>query len=64
MKYQIKFKNEVGDWEDTGTEINDLRKASAEARDLQRILDKDKKEVGCCYAVFKETTKVYQANGY
>jgi hypothetical protein len=70
MRYYLSFRNEVGDFEDLEHEFNDLRKATAEARDLQRILSKDKKEARCYYAVFETRPEldkdllVYKANGY
>jgi hypothetical protein len=63
--YYISFKNEFGQWEDQTFETDDLRKATFEARELQRILDKDKKEIGACYCVRDKTgTIIFQANGY
>ena len=70
-KYYLSFYNEFGQWEDQTFETDDIRKATFEARELQRILNKDKKEAGACYAVFERDrteresdTKIFQANGY
>lgn len=69
MKYYISFKDEFGNWEDQDFTSDDLRKATSEARDLQRILDKDRKEAGACYAVVERAPNlhdnvIFKANGY
>ena len=63
-KYIIKFRNEVGEWENIDREFSDLRGATFEARDLQRILSKDRKDSTCYYAVFYERHLIYSAYGY
>ena len=70
-KYYLSFKDEFGQWNDQTYETNDLRKATFEARELQRILDKDKKEAGACYGVIERHPNnglhdniIFQANGY
>lgn len=64
MKYKIKFRNEVRDWEKMDREFSTLREATFEARDLQRILSKDRKDSICYYAVFYNGYLIYSAYGY
>ena len=62
--YVIRFRNEVGDWESIDREFPTLRNATFEARDLQRILSKDRKDSTCYYAVFYDEKLIYSAYGY
>ena len=62
--YVIKFHNEVGDWEDIDREFSNLRDATFEARDLQGILSKDRKDSTCYYAVFCNGAPIYSAYAY
>ncbi len=68
-KYYVSFCNEQNDWEDTGFGSNNIRNATFEARDLQRILSRDKKDSNCYYAVFERVSDcinklIYSARGY
>lgn len=69
-KYFVSFCNEQGDWEDLGIGSDNLRSATFEARDLQRILSTERKEANCYYAVFesngleKDSILKYSARGY
>jgi hypothetical protein len=67
-KYYVSFCNEQGDWEDPGFGSDNLRTATSETRDLQRILSPDRKGAGCYYAVFErivpDSSKlIYSARG-
>ena len=70
MSYYLSFRNEVGDYEDLDRFFEDLRKATFEARDLQRILSKEKKDMGCSYVVVQEEPHglndqiIFRADGY
>ena len=70
FRYYVSLRNECTDWEDTDIQSNNLRKMTAEARDLQRILSPEKKDAGMYYAVFErlggdlDDFQVYSANGY
>lgn len=60
------FRDEFAEWNEVNYKSDDLRKATSEARDLQRIMDKEKKESGAYYAVLEAQggSIVYSAKGY
>jgi hypothetical protein len=64
--YYIAFRDEFAEWNDLPFKSSDLRKATTEARDLQRILDKEKKDAGAYYAVLSDAdgSIIYSAYGY
>jgi hypothetical protein len=56
-------------WGEKGEEImstNDIRHATEEARDLQRILSQEKKDEGYYYGVFERgfSAPIYKPIGY
>ena len=69
-KYYLSFYNEFCQWEDQTFETDDLRKATFEARELQRILPLEKKDAGACYGVVERhpyglhDNIIFKANGY
>jgi hypothetical protein len=62
--YKLVFIDEQGNEESTQIESDDLRYLTSEARDLQRILPKERKDDHCYYAVFDGITLIYSAYGY
>jgi hypothetical protein len=60
------FRDEFAEWNDVNFKADDLRTATTEARDLQRILEQEKKEAGAYYAVLEDKggSIVYSAYGY
>jgi len=66
--YKVYLRDEWFNLSYTGTEFDNLRDACSEARDLQRIMSKERKEAGWVYQVFKgvpdNTGPEYSAAGY